>query len=280
MTHKEILETFPLAVSLLKAEEGFKARPYRCTEDKLTIGYGYNITAHGHTEAEAAEWVWSRQRAEDELLEEMQDIIAALDSRYPAWRDKLDATREAVAISSCYQLGLGGAFAFKNTIARIQAGDYEGAAQGILASKWARQDPSRAQRNAEAMRTGKLPEVVRGVKIFDADGDGGMVQTQGQPPAYVLPTQRPGTVNPQSPLVLPPISTPVPAVPLIPRLSKKLCVVIAGAVILLLNDPLRLGLSPQDSADMVKLLASYLIGQAGVDAFKPFAMALLKDGAK
>ena len=54
-----------------------------------------------------------------------------------------------------FQMGVDGLLGFKNTLAMIQAGKYTEAANGMMNSKWAKQTPSRAQRHAEQMRTGK-----------------------------------------------------------------------------------------------------------------------------
>ena len=58
--------------------------------------------------------------------------------------------------------------------------------------------------------------------------------------------------------------------------SKKLVVAILGLLAVLLNRPLGLGMSDADTADLVKLLSSYLVGQSAVDAFKPLALTLLR----
>lgn len=58
-------------------------------------------------------------------------------------------------------------------------------------------------------------------------------------------------------------------------ISKKLVVAVLGLLAVLLNKPLGLGLSDADTADLVKLLSSYLVGQSAVDAFKPLALMLL-----
>lgn len=189
MNRNDILREFPLAVELIQAEEGFRATPYRCSENKLTIGYGYNVTAHGHTEAEAVSWVWTREQAQAALLDELLDVVAALDARYPRWRELLNADREAVVISAVYQMGIGGAAKFVNTISKIRAKDWDGAAAGIMASRWARQTPERAQRNAETMRTGRLPEVVNGVNLLQAIEAQTVVAAPAQPAAPVLPAQ-------------------------------------------------------------------------------------------
>jgi lysozyme len=54
----------------------------------------------------------------------------------------------------CY-LGIKGLLEFKNTLAFIKAGDWERAANGMLASKWAKQVGMRAIELSELMRKGK-----------------------------------------------------------------------------------------------------------------------------
>lgn len=191
MDHADILRDFPLGVALLKAEEGYRDKPYKCPTGHWTIGHGFNLEAHGIPNEEFKNWEWDREKAQTMLLDELADIIAVLDSRFPAWREKLDPVREAVVLSSFYQLGVNGALAFKNTIKHVQSGDWEGAAQGIMASRWAKQDPERAQRNADAMRTGKLPEVVRGVRIFTAPSAAELAPTPAQSSTPVLPDDGP-----------------------------------------------------------------------------------------
>ena len=61
------------------------------------------------------------------------------------------------------------------------------------------------------------------------------------------------------------------------RLSKKLVVAILGMLAILLNEPLGLGLTPADIHSFVALLASYILGQAGIDAFGPVFSKLLKE---
>jgi lysozyme len=44
-----------------------------------------------------------------------------------------------------YQIGHAGVAKFKKTLSLINEGDYKGASEEMLDSKWARQTPSRAQ---------------------------------------------------------------------------------------------------------------------------------------
>jgi len=59
-----------------------------------------------------------------------------------------------VLYSMAYQLGVDGLAAFNETLKMVAAGDFSGAANGMLNSLWARQTPGRARRHAEVMRTG------------------------------------------------------------------------------------------------------------------------------
>jgi len=68
---------------------------------------------------------------------------------------RLDDARKAVLLNMSFQLGITGLLKFKNTLAKIEAGDYQGAADNMLKSLWARQTPNRANRLAEQMRTGQ-----------------------------------------------------------------------------------------------------------------------------
>ncbi len=71
------------------------------------------------------------------------------------WVSRLDGARQAVLVGMAFQMGTEGLLKFRNTLAMVQAGDYEGAARGMLQSLWARQTPERAARMAKQMRTGE-----------------------------------------------------------------------------------------------------------------------------
>ena len=58
-------------------------------------------------------------------------------------------------INMAFNLG-GKLLTFGHTLTAMQHGDYAAAANAMLASKWAAQVGQRAQRLANAMRTGKI----------------------------------------------------------------------------------------------------------------------------
>ena len=55
----------------------------------------------------------------------------------------------------CFNMGIGSLAGFKNTLAMIQAGDYAGASENMLKSKWAVQVGNRATELAQIMKTGE-----------------------------------------------------------------------------------------------------------------------------
>lgn len=128
--------------SLMK-DEGFRAKPYRCTAGKLTIGYGANLE-DGIDDDEAMF-----------LLEHRLDKAIADCVRVFPWFASLDAIRQGVIVQMRYQLGLDGLLGFRVMLRAMAHEKYAVAAAEMLDSKWARSDaPKRAQRLALQMRTG------------------------------------------------------------------------------------------------------------------------------
>lgn len=129
---------------LLIAHEGLRLKPYQDTVGKLTIGVGRNLDDKGISMHEAMLML-------DHDIEAVEDD---LDRRLPWWRGLTEA-RQLVLADMCFNLGIDRLLGFKNTLAAIHAGDYEAAAAGMLASKWATQVGKRAHRLAKMMREGK-----------------------------------------------------------------------------------------------------------------------------
>jgi lysozyme len=75
-------------------------------------------------------------------------------SRKLPWFQNLDDARKAVLLNMAFQLGVDGLLKFKDTLRRVEEGQYALASEGMLQSLWAKQTPARAKRLAEQMRTG------------------------------------------------------------------------------------------------------------------------------
>ena len=125
--------------------EGLRLKPYRCTAGKLTIGIGRNLEDCGISQTEAYVLLENDiQNCEKQLLDEIPEIY-----------NSLDEVRKSVLLNMCFNMGIKGLLSFKNTLAFVAAGDWERAANGMLASKWAKQVGRRAIELSELMRKGK-----------------------------------------------------------------------------------------------------------------------------
>jgi lysozyme len=129
----------------LVRHEGLRLKPYRCTAGKLTIGIGRNLEDRGISQKEAYAM----------LERDIQDCEQWLIDEIPEVYNKLDEVRQSVLLNMCFNLGIKGLLEFKNTLAFIDAGDWERAANGMLASKWAKQVGKRAIELSELMRKGQ-----------------------------------------------------------------------------------------------------------------------------
>lgn len=129
----------------LVVDEGKRNRIYVDTVGKVTAGVGRNLTDRKFSEDEIALM----------LKNDIATVEADLDTHMPWWRQMNDA-RQNVLANMCFNMGVGGLGTFVNTLAAMKAGQYDVAAKGMLASKWAAQVGARAERLAGTMRTGEF----------------------------------------------------------------------------------------------------------------------------
>ncbi|WP_299726803.1 glycoside hydrolase family protein [uncultured Endozoicomonas sp.] len=134
-------------VELIKLHEGLRLKPYRCTSNKLTIGYGRNIEDRGI----------SNQEAETLLSNDISQVTIELEKKL-TFMFCLDEVRRAVLIDMAFNMGVSGLLRFSKTLSCIRAGEYDEAAMEMLDSRWANQVGKRSIRLAEMMRTGKWAE--------------------------------------------------------------------------------------------------------------------------
>ncbi len=128
---------------LLIKHEGVRLKMYPDSVGKWTIGVGRNLSDVGITEREC----------DMLLLDDIERVCEDLDRELPWWRN-VDEERQRVLANMCFNVGIAKLLGFKNTLAYVQARQWESAAQAMLASKWAGQVGPRATRLAERMRTG------------------------------------------------------------------------------------------------------------------------------
>ncbi|HDM8041181.1 TPA: glycoside hydrolase family protein [Vibrio fluvialis] len=131
-----------LATQLIKKHEGLRLKPYRCSNQKLTIGYGRNLQDNGISQQEA-----------ETLLQ--HDLDAAVkDAETLPYFASLNEARQAVIVDMIFNLGLPRLGMFKKMIAAIEQQLWHVAANEMLNSRWARQVGKRAKTLSEMMRTG------------------------------------------------------------------------------------------------------------------------------
>jgi len=127
----------------LIVHEGLRLFPYTDTVGKLTIGVGRNISDVGISRVEA-------------LLLLDNDIdrsVLDLHTHIP-WVHDLDPVRQAVLVDMCFNLGWPRLSEFHNTLAAFKRKDWVSAAEGMRASKWAKQVGARAVRLRKMVLTG------------------------------------------------------------------------------------------------------------------------------
>ena len=140
----------------MEYEEGFKPRPYYCSEGYPTVGYGFKLGEKG---APLPSFYLPRAAADIWLTELLSGTRAEM-QKVPAIAAALagcagNAAREAVLISMAYQLGVPGLAKFARTLSLVAAKDYISASAEMMNSLWARQTPSRANRHSRQMAIGE-----------------------------------------------------------------------------------------------------------------------------
>ncbi len=120
---------------------------YRCSANKLTIGYGCNID-EGISEDLAREILWHQIR----------EKWAALTNAYP-WVRTLDNARQEVLLNMAFNMGLTRLGGFRKMLAALRVNDHERAADEMVDSDWYRDldklGSRRAKRLTAQMRDGK-----------------------------------------------------------------------------------------------------------------------------
>jgi lysozyme len=142
--------TSPYLVSDLKLDEGFRSHAYPdplSGAEPWTVGYGATGPDIGPNT------VWTEPEAATDLAQRVGALTGQLQSNLHWFRSITDL-RQDVLVNMSYNMGLHGLLAFHNTLSMIEAGNYAGAAQGMLDSAWARQVHGRASRLAAQMQTG------------------------------------------------------------------------------------------------------------------------------
>ena len=119
--------------------------PYRCTANKLTLGWGRNIEQRGISEDEALLM----------LKNDIRDSERELMSGFGFFA-RLDEVRQAALTDMHFNMGFARLSKFKNMIAAFYREDYGAAADEAKNSNWYLQVGDRAREIVAMIRTGEL----------------------------------------------------------------------------------------------------------------------------
>ena len=142
-------------LALITKHEGSRDMPYRDPRGFLTVGVGHNLDAHP---LPGEIYPMSPARIQEVLANDMQAVVLGLNNDLP-WVGQLDEVRQAVLYDLGFNLGDSGLEKFHHTLACVEAGDWQGAHDNLLASEpWATQVGPRAQEDATMLLTGQWPD--------------------------------------------------------------------------------------------------------------------------
>lgn len=137
-------------LSDLQSDEGLRLEAY---PDPISGGDPWTI-GFGHTGPEVHKGlIWSNAQCEGALINDVMKVKNGLNAHIPWWTS-LDDLRQDVLVNMAFNMGVEGLLGFPHMLACAHGGDYAGASEQMLDSKWARQLPKRSARLAEQMRTG------------------------------------------------------------------------------------------------------------------------------
>lgn len=143
------------AKDIIKKEEGYSAVPYLCSERYVTIGYGTKL--HKDKDLDPRDFCFAvNQEQADIWLEQTikLDILKLQSGPHADTFNGLNAARQAILVSMCYQMGIKGVYKFRNMWKELSMARYSLAAVEMLDSKWASQTSIRANRHSNQMRYG------------------------------------------------------------------------------------------------------------------------------
>ena len=130
---------------MLKRHEGLRLDVYRDSLGNKTIGYGHLIQGPHLIDKDMAERL---------LRYDMHLAVDAFFTLPTEIRINLNENRRRVLMNMIFNLGLPKLLGFKKMLKAIENDDYDGAADEMLDSRWAKQVRGRAIELADIMRRG------------------------------------------------------------------------------------------------------------------------------
>ena len=132
-----MIPDFKALIERIGVNEGFRSKPYQCSEDVWTIGHGLTWI----TEEESSSILSGRiSSLHLKLLDDLD------------WYEDMPPEVKGVIIEMCYQMGFTGFCKFKKAIVAMKEHDWKTASDEMLDSKWAKQTSNRANQLADIVR--------------------------------------------------------------------------------------------------------------------------------
>ena len=132
-----MIPDFKALIERIGVNEGFRSKPYQCSEGVWTIGHGLT-------------WI-----TEEESLSILSGRISQLHLKLSDdldWYEDMPPEVQGVIVEMCFQMGFAGFCKFKKAIANMKDHNWKDAADEMLDSLWARQTSNRANRLADIVR--------------------------------------------------------------------------------------------------------------------------------
>ena len=125
---------FNKLIERILENEGFKSKPYQCSEGVWTMGHGITYL----TEEE------SKRIVADRIAEKHLALSGSLD-----WYNNVPPEVQGVILEMTFQMGTSGMLQFRKMIEAMKDKDWKQASAEMKDSKWYRQTPNRCERLAE-----------------------------------------------------------------------------------------------------------------------------------
>lgn len=162
-TKQQEIDTMNLK-NILVFEEGYRNKPYLCSEGFVTIGLGTKLNNKTGLNPEDFPIVFTMEIAEAFLNKDVVRMENSLNnSNMGDIFNTLDEDRRAIILSMSYQMGVSGVLKFPSMWKALKNKNWNEASKQALDSVWARvQTPARAGRHARVLAGETLDEVYNG----------------------------------------------------------------------------------------------------------------------
>lgn len=142
------------AKAMTMRHEGVRYEPYKDSLGLWTVGVGHLI-GDGRTLPAA----WNRKFSHEEVMalydKDYEEHKKAAQSNVPGF-NKFDSLGKAALVDLTFNMGPGWAKKFPNTSRKLEAGDSQGAAAGLMDSLWYQQVKSRGPTIVEMVKNSKV----------------------------------------------------------------------------------------------------------------------------